>query len=710
MIVDKSVTVTRRRPHALSTAHPYVSWKGLTDQTWSARHLGPASLKVQPPSSDLRKFFQARQSGQVYCCKSTVLFPTFAQYLTDGFIRSVMPNESKNEDRNLRKRNTSNHQIDMCPLYGRNEVQTNALRLLSEEGGRKGRLRSQIINGEEYAPFLYDGKGTRRAEFANLDAPVNEDKIDLIGKRSTIFAFGGDRANTSPQVAMMNTLFLREHNRLAGLIEQAHPDWDDEHVFQVARNCVIVIFIKIVVEDYIKHIAPTPISILADPAVAWKAPWNKPNWITVEFSLLYRWHSLLPKQVTWNGIPYEVERSTLNNQPLIDTGLGKAFAELSLQKATRLGALNTASPMLVDFEERAIDHGRVCGLDTYAKYREYVGLPVPQTFEDISRDLEVVNLLKAFYPTPADIEFYIGIFAEDAEENGPLPPLIRRMVAVDAFSQALTNPLLSEHVYVKSTFSEPGWAAIHDTQSLCQIVTRNIPAGSSPGYIGMTQKDWTYRWPESEAKATLAEVAALATTGEGRRRLGGFGISTVAEVAGLIMWLKLYSTGNIWQGFGWLVAGEAVEWALLALMITSSRLSAPKRNNAVRSSLIVTGLISVSEALLWVIWIGMANHVGILPATLLLAVAMHVKHDAEMSVFLGRPLLQNVFDSREITASAFEAFGAGLWLWLTMAGHVVTGAIVLFACITIEHVLQFKTAGFLDVGETGTRSEVQRQA
>ena len=34
-------------------------------------------------------------------------------------------------------------------------------------------------------------------------------------------AFGGDRANSVPQVAMMNTLFLREHNRTAGLLAAA---------------------------------------------------------------------------------------------------------------------------------------------------------------------------------------------------------------------------------------------------------------------------------------------------------------------------------------------------------------------------------------------------------------------------------------------------------------------------------------------------------
>src|SRR6185295_2621451 len=139
-IIDASARAGRRRPHPWSTVHQYISWTSLTDQTWSARHLPAAPLKNLPPPEKVSEFFQAADSGQTYCKKSTLLFPAFAQYLTDGFIRTVMPNESAGESPNLRRKNTSNHQIDLCPLYGRNQEQTRALRLLSQEPGRKGRL------------------------------------------------------------------------------------------------------------------------------------------------------------------------------------------------------------------------------------------------------------------------------------------------------------------------------------------------------------------------------------------------------------------------------------------------------------------------------------------------------------------------------------------------------------------------------------------
>ena len=94
---------------------------------------------------------------------------------------------------------------------------------------------------------MFDADGNIRVGFAGLDPPLGLDNFRDTKLRAMLFAVGGDRANSNPQVAMMNTLFLREHNRLAKIVESQNPGWDDEHVFQVVRNIVIVLFIKIVV-------------------------------------------------------------------------------------------------------------------------------------------------------------------------------------------------------------------------------------------------------------------------------------------------------------------------------------------------------------------------------------------------------------------------------------------------------------------------------
>ena len=73
----------------------------------------------------------------------------------------------------------------------------------------------------------------------------------------------------------------------------------------------------------------------------------------------------------------------------------------------------------------------------------------------------------------------------------PLPGLLLRMVAVDAFSQALTNPLLSEHVFNAATFTQWGLDLINSTSKLGDILERNVPKrGTTP--IEMTQATWHY--------------------------------------------------------------------------------------------------------------------------------------------------------------------------------------------------------------------------
>ena len=61
-----------------------------------------------------------------------------------------------------------------------------------------------------------------------------------------------------------------------------------------------------------------------------------------------------------------------------------------------------------------------------------------------------------------------------------VPALIGRMVAADAFSHALTNPLLSPQVYHAGTFTTAGMEVIEKNATLADLLARNdvVPAGT----------------------------------------------------------------------------------------------------------------------------------------------------------------------------------------------------------------------------------------
>ena len=48
----------------------------------------------------------------------------------------------------------------------------------------------------------------------------------------TLFT-GDNRANENMALAVLHTVFLREHNRIASELGNINPLWDDEKIYQV---------------------------------------------------------------------------------------------------------------------------------------------------------------------------------------------------------------------------------------------------------------------------------------------------------------------------------------------------------------------------------------------------------------------------------------------------------------------------------------------
>ena len=171
----------------------------------------------------------------------------------------------------------------------------------------------------------------------------------------------------------------------------------------------------------------------------------------------------------------------------------RAFVDVSANRATELGLFNTAA-FLVDVEKLAILQARENRIAPFAEYQQAFGHKRARSFADISPDPTIRARLEGLYGDVDRLEFYTGLFAQPRTPDGPLPPLLQTMVAVDAFSQALTNPLLSEHVWgdpevQRDTFTAEGIAAIEETATLRDILERNSE-GLGDRFVGMTRNGW----------------------------------------------------------------------------------------------------------------------------------------------------------------------------------------------------------------------------
>ena len=475
LLIDKAVTTMEPRPYRLSTMDDFTSWDSLMDRTYSARELPRTAARPgQPPPEAVVALFKRDTFAE--CSKSTVLFAYVAQWFTDGFMRTPRLDSQGRLIKRELKRNDSTHHVDLAQVYGHNAAVTNLLR----DGHR---LACQTIDGEEYPPALF-GNG-----------PTNYTGLPAIGARDTprpdeFLAMASDAANTQIGYAALNTLFLRAHNTIADQIAENHTGLSKREVFHATRNVLIVLTIKLVIEKYINHITPWRFRFRFDPDGFQKVRWHRQNWMAVEFNLLYRWHCMIPNTLRVHGDELAVEQTAFRTRTLLTSGdgLGGVLADASSQRAGAIELFNTGQFLLDHGERPTIEAAREQGVATYNDYREHCNFKKVRSFEELSSDPRVVAALQDVYRTVDDVEFYPGLYAEDRPHGSVVGPTMGRLVAVHAFSQLLTNPLLAPGVYNARTFTPTGMSIIDDVTSIQDVVDL---VGIKGCDARLTHKTWT---------------------------------------------------------------------------------------------------------------------------------------------------------------------------------------------------------------------------
>jgi len=485
-LINQGVNLLPPRPYGLSTKCDFTSHEALVDKTYNSRQLPPTVARLPrttPDLDDVLALFERKEF--IPSDKSTVLFAYVAQWFTDGFLRSDRSVDKLERDIT---RNESTHEVDLAQLYGLTPEITKCLR----DPDNPMLLASQGPIGAELPPDLFDANGTRVPRYADLRViGVTKGHVD----NGQLLAMGVDAGNTQIGYAMLNTLFLREHNRIAREIAAAtegDAGWDDpDRIFAAARSVLTVMLIKVVIEEYINHLHPYFFQFRLDPRGFDKQPWMRPNWVAVEFNLLYRWHSMIPSELDVGSERLTLEETFFRSKDLLTRhGLARLVDSASRQPAGKIGLHNTDAWLLRFAERPSIQAGRTVRLRGYNEYRRECKIVPAKSFWDISSNPDTVRMLSKIYSSVDDVEFFVGLFAEDTRPNSALPPLIGKLVGLHAFSQLMTNPLFAPEVYNERTFSPRGLQIIDETASLAQVVQRNLPEGTPAPLVSLTQEGW----------------------------------------------------------------------------------------------------------------------------------------------------------------------------------------------------------------------------
>lgn len=445
------ITLGFRYPLLYSTKYPYPTVIALDDYSFYSRILPekqrPPGYQYPPADEVARDIFLRKEKSNMNSKRtdrnSNLFFGGWAQWFSANFLLT----DSQNSNRSAFYPTGT---LDLSTVYGNDEKTTLMLRTLKD-----GKLKSQFINGQEYPLYMKDIPGLEQT-------PLFQNYLQRPGTRSilqnahrsvdidSLFAFGQMQINSTPLTVIWGTIFLREHNQICDELKKRYTEWDDERLFQTARNIAVIILNKIIVRDYIskhngKHLAmdiPFAPEALKDSKWNFGGVRNAP----IEWNHLYRFHSFVPDTFLFDGEECPLATGFYNPEFVIQHGLDKLIDQVSKSPICHFGSQNTPH-FLLHIEKQTIEEGRYANLAPYNDYREAVGMPRVLRFEDINPNPSIVNALRKHYKSVDDIEYYVGLIAEAVPANRLFPPLLQRILSSFALYVVMSQPWLESRIW-----------------------------------------------------------------------------------------------------------------------------------------------------------------------------------------------------------------------------------------------------------------------
>nr|WOJ52300.1 peroxidase-like protein 3 [Halisarca dujardinii] len=124
--------------------------------------------------------------------------------------------------------------IDASMVYGSTKEQSDNLR--SFEGGRLLTGPQAFAGSKPSLPLLKDPPNTSCP-------PQIKDRMCFVG--------GDPRPNEQISLAIMHTIWMREHNRVADKLSEVNPQWNDQTLYQTSRKILGAELQAVVYEEYL---------------------------------------------------------------------------------------------------------------------------------------------------------------------------------------------------------------------------------------------------------------------------------------------------------------------------------------------------------------------------------------------------------------------------------------------------------------------------
>ncbi len=371
--------------------------------------------------------------------------------------------------------------IDCNTVYGSNPIRAGLLRSFVD-----GKM---LVSAGDLLPWNYPEE--------EMDFPPQGMAL------SSLFLAGDDRANEQTGLAAMHTLWVREHNRLCDELRAAHPGWDDQKLYQEARDIVITLNQVITYREFLP-------ALLGPGAIApygGYRPKVNPG-VANEFAhAAFRFaHSILNPflaRLNEDGTPIPQGPLALRDaffqpQRLVqEGGIDPIFRGLIAQPMQELDHMlvddvrnflfGPPSPIGLDLAALNIQRGRDHGLPSYARARQELGLPPVNSFSDIASSPETVARLAAAYDTAADVDLWVGCVSEDHVPDASVG-MVTRAILVDTFTRVRDG---DRFFYLNDRYP-PAQVAAFEATRLADVIRRNTGVERVQGNVFFVWPDFNH--------------------------------------------------------------------------------------------------------------------------------------------------------------------------------------------------------------------------
>ena len=315
-------------------------------------------------------------------------------------------------------------------------------------------------------------------------------------------------------LALLHTLFTREHNSICERLAEEYPSWSDDELYDRARLINAALMAKIHTVEW------TP-AIIAHPTTryAMRANWygilgkrlgkrssnevlggipgsatdhhGVPYSLTEEFVAVYRMHPLLPDDFTFRSLQTDevLEERTFRElgalhtrERLEELGLPNAFYSLGIAHPGAITLHNyprflqhfeRPDGTIMDLAATDIIRIRERGVPRYNEFRRLFHLKPAASFEELTDNPQWAKELRRVYGDVERVDLMVGLYAEPLPKGFGFSDTAFRVFILMA-SRRLKSDRFFTRDYNAETYTQAGLDWI-DENSMIDVLERHYP-------------------------------------------------------------------------------------------------------------------------------------------------------------------------------------------------------------------------------------------